>query len=454
MPDPESGVPRGASVAARGQLRRLLGLAFGLAVIVGSTIGVGILRTPGLVAAHLPSASALLILWVVGGVYTLLGAVCMAELGTMMPRAGGYYVYARRAFGDWVGFGVGWTDWLTYGTVLAYVSIGLAEFSGVLFPALADRVRPIAIATLLAMLALQWVGLKVSARFQEWTTAIKFLAFLALIVAAFTMGPALKPHADAGGLPAGGLTFTGVVLALQAVVIAYGGWQSALYFTEEDRDPARNLPRAMIGGVASVIVVYLLVNLALLAVLPLAALAKSTLPGADAAAILAGDRGRQLITVLSVISLLPLLNAILMIGTRILFAMGRDGLVTRRTSSVNPGGTPGVATLVTTGAALLLIATGTFQTLIALASVFLAVNYAVCCLALVVLRRREPDTPRPFRAWGYPASAALVVAGAAAFLAGVLISDTASAVKAGGLLAAGLIGRAVAKGAARNQPTR
>ncbi len=443
MPDSQSGVPRGASVAARGQLRRLLGLGFGLAVIVGSTIGVGILRTPGLVAAHLPSSSALLILWVVGGVYTLLGAVCMAELGTMMPRAGGYYVYARRGFGDWVGFGVGWTDWLTYGTVLAYVSIGLAEFSGVLFPALAGWVRPVAVVTLLAMVALQWAGLKVSARFQEWTTAIKFLAFLVLIVAAFTTGPALKPQ-GAAGLPAGSLTVAGVVLALQAVVIAYGGWQSALYFTEEDRDPARNLPRAMIGGVASVIVVYLLVNLALLAVLPLAQLAKSTLPGADAAAILAGERGKQLLTVLSVISLLPLLNAILMIGTRILFAMGRDGLVSRRTSSVNAGGTPGVATLVTTGAALLLIATGTFQTLIALASIFLAVNYAVCCLALVVLRRREPDTPRPFRAWGYPASAALVVAGAVAFLAGVLVSDTASAVKAGGLLAVGLIGRAVA----------
>jgi len=451
MPDPESAIPRGASPAARGQLRRLLGLGFGLAVIVGSTIGVGILRTPGLVASHLPSSSALLILWVAGGVYTLLGAVCMAELGTMMPRAGGYYVYARRGFGDWVGFGVGWTDWLTYGTVLAYASIGLAEFSSVLFPALAGWVRPVAIATLLAMVALQWVGLKVSARFQEWTTAIKFLAFLALIVAAFTMGPALKPHGAAGGLP-GALTLPGVILALQAVVIAYGGWQSALYFTEEDRDPARNLPRAMIGGLVSVIVVYLLVNLALLAVLPLAELAKSTLPGADAAAILAGERGKQLLTVLSVISLLPLLNAILMIGTRILFAMGRDGLVSRRTSSVNPGGTPDVATLVTTGAAILLIATGTFQTLIALASVFLAVNYAVCCLALVVLRRREPDTPRPFRAWGYPASAALVVAGAVAFLAGVLVSDTASAVKACGLLAVGLIGRAVFVGSAGKRP--
>ena len=419
-----------------GHLRRLLGLGFGLAVIVGSTIGVGILRTPGLVAGHLHSGSAILVLWLVGGLYTLLGAVCLAELGTTVPQAGGYYVYARRAFGNWVGFGVGWTDWLTYCTVLAYVTIGLAEFSGVLLPALAGWVRPIAMAALLAMVVLQWAGLQVSARFQEWTTAVKFLAFLALVVAALARGRNLAAATDAPGV-----TFTSAILALQAVVIAYGGWQSALYFTEEDRDPARHLPRAMVGGVAAVIAVYLLVNLALLAVLPIAELAKSTLPGADAAAVLAGERGKQIITVLSVISLLPLLNAILMIGTRILFAMGRDGLVSPRTASVNPGGTPDVATLVTTGVAVLLIASGTFQNLIALASVFLAANYCICCLALVALRQREPDLARPFRAWGYPWSAAVVVAGAVVFLAGVLVNDTASALKAMGLLALGLAGR-------------
>ena len=445
MQEPMSGVGPGARAGGRspiGRLRRLVGLGFGLAVIVGSMIGVGILRTPGLVAKDLPSGTAILALWLVGGLYTLLGAVCLSELGTMAPQAGGYYVYARRGFGDWVGFGVGWTDWLTYCTVLAYASISLADFSAVLVPALGGWVRPIAMGTLLTMVALQWFGLKVSARFQEWTTAIKFLAFLALIVAAFTMAPAGSPGLQGLG-QVRGLTFAGVILALQAVVIAHGGWQSALYFTEEDRDPSRNLPRAMIGGLASVIVVYLLVNLALLVLLPIPDLAQSTLPGADAAAVVAGDRGKQVITVLSVVSLLPLLNAILMIGTRILFAMGRDGLVLRRAASVNAGGTPDVAIVVTTGVALLLIASGTFQTLIALASVFLAANYCVCCLALVVLRRREPGADRPFRAWGYPWSAAVVVVGAIVFLAGVLVNDTQSALRAAGLLAVGLVGRAV-----------
>jgi len=273
------------------------------------------------------------------------------------------------------------------------------------------------------------------------------LAFLALVVAAFTMTPEGGPRGlaldAAGGLPTPGISFAAVVLALQAIVIAYGGWQSALYFTEEDRDPARHLPRAMVGGVAAVIVVYLLVNLSLLAVLTIPELATSTLPGADAAARIAGDRGKQFLTVLSVVSLLPLLNAIIMIGTRILFAMGRDGFMPARTASVNPGGTPDVATVVTTGVAVVLVASGTFQQLIALVSFFLAANYAVCCLALIVLRRREPALARPFRAWGYPWSAAIVVIGALVFLGGVLVSDTESAMKALGLLAVGIAGRYV-----------
>src|SRR5437773_4431976 len=147
-------------------LRRILGVSFGLAVIVGSTLGIGILRTPGLVASQLASPPAILTVWIAGGLFTLLASVCLTELGAMLPQAGGYYVYARRAFGDTVGFAVGWTDWLTYCAVLGYASIGLAEFLGVLVPSLATLARPVAILTLLGTVALQWAGLKGRARFQ------------------------------------------------------------------------------------------------------------------------------------------------------------------------------------------------------------------------------------------------------------------------------------------------
>jgi len=199
----------------------------------------------------------------------------------------------------------------------------------------------------------------------------------------------------------------------------------------------------MIGGVLSVIVIYLLVNVALLNVLPMSGLASAILPAADAAHVIAGIRGRDLITILSVISLVPVLNAVMMIGTRIVFAMGRDRLFWSRTSTVNVGGTPGSATLLTTAIAVGLIATGTFQRLAAMTSFFLAANYCLCCLALIALRYREPEAWRPYRAWAYPWSAWIVAAGAVIFLVATLIGDTFNGVAAIGLCAFGLIGRAV-----------
>ena len=181
-----------------GGLLRILGVAFGLAVIVGSTLGIGILRTPGLVAGQLASRSSILMVWLAGGLYTLLGAVCLTELGTMLPQAGGYYVYARRAFGDTAGFAVGWSDWITYCAVLGYVTIAMGEFTAVLVPSLTPAIKLVAVTVLVCFTALQWAGLRMSSRFQEWTTAVKFLAFLALVAACLIHAASAAP---AGGRP-------------------------------------------------------------------------------------------------------------------------------------------------------------------------------------------------------------------------------------------------------------
>jgi APA family basic amino acid/polyamine antiporter len=263
------------------------------------------------------------------------------------------------------------------------------------------------------------------------------VAFLVVVVAAFTIGH----RAPQSTTVASNASLTGLVVALQAVVITYGGWQSGLYFSEEDRDPRRNIPRSMMGGVAAVIVVYLAINVALLWVLPVSDLAHSTLAAADAARVLIGQAGQQAITILSIISLPPMLNAIIMLAPRILFAMGRDGLLWKRTATVTGRGTPTVATVVTTIVAVALIVTGTFQRLVAITAFFLALNYAVCCVGLIVIRRREPDRDRPFRAWGYPWSAVIVLVGAVGLLLGTLAGDTANGVGALALLAAGLLGR-------------
>ena len=160
-----------------GQLRRVLGLGFGLAVSVGATIGVGILRTPGLVAEQLHLSSVIVLFWVAGGIYTLLGASCLTELGVMLPRAGGFYVYARRAFGNTAGFAVGWTDWLMYCSVLGYLSIAVAEFVAMLGLVPKDATRFLSILILVSIVALQWLGVRISSLFQEVTTSLKCIAF-------------------------------------------------------------------------------------------------------------------------------------------------------------------------------------------------------------------------------------------------------------------------------------
>ena len=422
-----------------GQLRRVLGVGFGLAVSIGGTIGVGILRTPGLVAAQLHLPALILLLWVAGGIYTLLAASCLTELGLMLPRAGGFYVYVRRAFGNTAGFAVGWSDWLTYCSVLGYLSIATAEFIAMLGLVPRETTRFLGILILVSMVGLQWLGIRISSLFQEATTSLKCVAFLLLVAICLLIPNKWGPSE---GIPSP-TTFSGVVVALQAIVITYGGWQSPLYFIEEDRDPARNVPRTMIGGVLSVIGIYLLVNIALLKVLPISELSSSTLPAADAARAIAGSHGRNVITLLSILSLVPLLNAIMMMGTRIIFAMGRDQLFWARASMVNARGTPDTATLLTAAIAVVLIATGTFQRLIAMTSFLLAANYSICFIALLVLRRREPDLPRPYHAWGYPWTVWLVTAGSVMFLVGVLAGDIFNGLAALVLLTVGLFGRAL-----------
>ena len=424
-----------------GHLRRVLGVGFGLAVSIGGTIGVGILRTPGLVAGQLHVPSLIVFLWLAGGIYTLLGASCLTELGLMLPRAGGFYVYVCRAFGNTAGFAVGWTDWLMYCSILGYLSIAIAEFIAALGLIPGGAIRFLSVLILVSIVALQWLGIRISSLFQEVTTSIKCVAFLVLVAACLLVPSGRYPSARI--LPS--MTFTGFVIALQAIVITYGGWQSPLYFIEEDRDPARNLPRTMIGGVLSVIGIYLLVNIALLKVLPMSEFSGATFPAADAARVIAGAHGRNLIILLSVISLVPLLNAVAMMGTRVIFAMGRDQLFWSRTSSLNPGGTPDTATLLTAAVAAGLIATGTFQRLIAMTSFFLAANYSLCCFALIVSRHREPDLPRPYRAWGYPWSVWLVTAGGMIFLVGMLVGDMLNGLAALALLGVGSLGRVLFK---------
>ena len=421
-----------------GRLLRVLGLGFGLAVTIGNTIGAGIFRAPGEVASHLPDAWWFLAAWLVGGLFALIGALQIAELGTMLPRSGGQYVFSRHALGEYPGFIVGWSDWLSTCGTAAAVSIVIAEFSAALLPALADHLPVIAAAVAIVFAAAQFRGIREGRLVQNVTSSMKALAFLALIAAAFVLRGAspLDTFATIPG-PAGLALAAAFMLALQGVIYTYDGWAAVVYFSEEVEDPGRNIPRSLIAGVLAILAMYMLVNLAFLYVLPVTAIAGEPFVAGAVARALAGDAGELGLRALTIVAMLSALNSNHLMASRVLLAMSRDGLVSERASIVNAGGTPTVALLLSTAVAVLFIVLGrTFGQVITVLAFFFIANYTLSFVSLFVLRRREPGRPRPYRAWGYPWTTAAALIGSVVFLVGAVAGDTRNSLFALVLLAA------------------
>ncbi len=403
-----------------------MGVGFGLAVGIGGTIGAGILRTPGEVAAQLRSPWLVVAVWVLGGVYVFFCTASVTELATMLPQEGGWYVYSRKAFGEYAGFVVGCCDWMMQTAAIAYLAVAFGEFATGLQPGLGPHIKLVAVAAVVILTLLNWLGLRAGSRVQEFTSLVKALALIAFVVACFVVSPrggAVDPSAFISFPASSGNILLALVVALQAVIVTYDGWYSAIYFMEEDRDPARNLPRSAIGGVVTCIAVFLLVNAALLYVLPIAQMAASRMPAADAAMLVFGSHGKQIILVISLVTVVSTINALLLISPRILFAMGRDGLLPRRMASVNSGGTPSVALLIGALAIIALVLSGSFETLIAISSFLLVSVYISGFAALFRLRAGQSQLTRPFKVWGYPWTTLGVLLASAGFLIASVISD-------------------------------
>lgn len=427
-----------------GKLLSVLGVAFGLAGSVGGTIGAGILRTPGLVAAQLHTPSLVLLAWLAGGLYALLGAICIAELAASLPRAGGWYVYAEQAFGRRAGWLVGWTDWLAHCIGLAWVATTVGELLAEWIPAdiaATWQGRALALLVLGLFSAVQLLGVRAGGASQELLSLVKAVAFLGLAAASFVLPPVVPAVSTAADpaelLQQGPAVAIGAVLALQAVITTFDGWASPVYFAEEFSDPSRDLPRSLIGGVLAVLALYLLINAALLHVLPIEVLSEANLPAADAARSVLGQPGGQVISAVALISLLGLINTVVMAAPRILFGLSRDQLMPTALSGVNQGGTPAAALVLTSGCAGLLVLGGSFDHLLGMGA-FLYVALPLSGIAAQLwLRRQQPELPRPFLSWGYPLTPWLVGAGSLAFLIGAIVSDTADSLLALALVGAG-----------------
>ncbi len=409
-------------MARRGKLLQILGVSFGVAVLIGNTIIVGILRTPGDVAARLPSAELFVGVWVVGGLYALLGALSMAEPGAMVARSGGQYVFVRRGLGEYPGFVVGWSDWISTCAAISLGAMVFTEYLEPLVPALHGR-RGIAGAALVVLFALLlWRGIRIGDLSQQILSALKALAFGSLIGVCLLL-PVPADAVPAKALPEGLALISATVLAMQAVIYTYDGWNGPLYFGEEVRNPGGSIPRSMAVGVLAVILIYVMVNIALVRVLGIGRMAGDPFVAATAGKALFGPQGDLVIRLLVLLSILGGMNACLLMAPRVVLALGRDRLLPAGFETVNAGGTPTVGHWTSVGVVLGLIATGTFDTVLALSAFFYVANYTLSFLSVFALRKKEPDTPRPYRVPGYPFTTGLALAISITFLIGSVITD-------------------------------
>ena len=428
-----------SAMYSRGRLLQVLGLWFGIAAIIGNTIGMGAMRTPSEVARNLPTTTGFMLAWIIGGIYAALGVASMAELGVLMPRSGGQYVFARNVFGPYAGFIVGWSDWISSSAATAAVSIAVAEYAAPLIGRDAsDVVVPVALGIVGIFVIVLWRGVTTGDITVKILTLAKVIALVGLPLIAFASGARMGGDAPlaAAAAGAGAITVGGVVLAMQSVIYAYDGWTGVLYFSEEVKDPARDIPKSMFSGVASVFVIYMLLMGCFVYVLGIGGVAANNFPAGQVATAVFGETGQTIIRIIVIITGLSAIPPIIMMASRVPHAMSNDGLFARAATAVNAGGTPTVTLALSALLSVGFILSGTFGQVIAIAAFFYVLQYVISFSALFVLRRREPDRPRPYKAIGYPVTTAISWLGGVAFLIGAVVQDQRNSAIAIGILVA------------------
>lgn len=411
------------------ELARDLGLRHAIAVVVGTIIGSGIFLVPTEMMQAVGSARLVYLAWIVGGLLSFFGALTYAELGAMKPQAGGEYVYVRDAYGPLGGFLYAWT-WFVIAkpASIATITTGLVRILGT-FPALAflshrlvsgvalNYWQLVAILATIAISGVNYLGVKKAGEFQFVFTLLKVAIILGIVVIGFGYaGGAWSNFATAFIGAKGGVT--GFMAALVAALWAYDGWNDLNMVAGEIRRPERNIPIALIAGVATVGVLYMLVNAAIQFVMPAAAIAASPRPASDAMALVIGQIGGSIVALGMAISMLATLNGTILSGARVPYAVARDGYFFSILSEVNPRfRTPSAAIVVQAILAiLLLLVGGTFRQFFSLAIFAEWLFYMIAGSSIFIFRRRDPQALRPYRVWGYPVVPLLFVASSSVLL--------------------------------------
>jgi APA family basic amino acid/polyamine antiporter len=417
-------------------LPRTLGLLDALSIVIGIVIGGGIFLVPNLIAQNLTSATSILGVWIFAGGVSFFGGLACAELGAAMPATGGQYVFLREAYGPLAGFLCGWTNFLiARGAQSAWLAVVLSIYISYFHPFGPIASKIIAVTAIALFTFVNYRGVSLGAMVQKSFTLAKLVGILVIVGSAFLFGHAAAAPATAGAP----ITVSSFGVALIACLLAYDGWVQMSFVAGEIRNPSRNILLALGFGIAAVMAVYLLANMAYLRVLSIPEIAASTHVGADAAGRVLGPVGGTLVSVIILLSIVGALNGAILTCPRVYFAQAQDGLFFRRFAEVHPRyRTPGFAILAQGVWASVLIVSGSYEALIDYAMFAIWLSYAFMIAGVMVLRRTQPDLPRPYRMWGYPVTPLLFLGIAVWFLGNMLITRPAPSFAGLGLIAAGV----------------
>jgi len=422
------------------ELLRALGPIQATAVVVGSVIGSAIFLVPSSIAAELASPGLILLVWLGSGVLSLFGALSYAELGAMMPRAGGQYVFLKAAYGELWAFLFGWTEFLVIRSgATAAVATAFGLYAGYFLPLdfkllsfgdgsttfAIDGVKLAAVACIALLVVVNSYGVRFGGWVQTFFAFLKVGVVLGIIVLGFGLGKGSAPH-FAPLWPSKGFfdALSAMGIAMVATLWAYDGWSKFTFVAGEVKDPQRNVPLALIIGVFMVIVLYLLANIAYFDVLSLGGVMQSKLVAADAMKALIGPIGGAVISAAVLCSTFGSANGSILTGPRVYYAMARDGLFFKRVQEVHPKyRTPVVSILLQGTWAALLGLSGTYSQLFTYVIFAAWFFYAMTVGGVLILRKKMPDAPRPYRVWGYPVIPVLFILAALAIVVSTLLKS-------------------------------
>jgi APA family basic amino acid/polyamine antiporter len=424
-------------------------------------------------ARLLPSPGPLILLWIVGGLISFAGALVFAELGALMPNAGGQYLFLREAYGDLVGFLYGWTLFAVIHTgTLAALAVGYAEYFGAFVPALGtDRILttlplpgmalPIsagqlnAVFVIVILSVINYFGVKEGSVFQGIVTVVKVASFAGFLLLGVTIGRGSLEHftplfgsapsagtlttATGAASPAAGITFGTFVLAMVAMLWAYEGWNNITFTAGEIKDPQRNLPLSLVLGMTAVTLIYVTMNLVYIYAMPVVEMETTARIGEAAAGRLFGPAGARAMTLAVLVSVFGCISATVISGPRVFYAMARDGLFFRRLARIHPRfRTPAHAIVWQAVWSGVLCLSGTYTRLYTFVVFAAVLFYALAGASVIVLRRKHPAWPRPYRTWGYPWTPLVYVGVCVIVLANTLVSQPRESGIGLGILALGL----------------